>query len=220
MARGSHIARRYRALLTVNQIATTESTINDAFQGMCAELRKLLPYDRAGLTLYDAKHDSLRIESLYGQYENSVFEVGGLLPRKHSHNGLTFDSQRLTRRRDLAREFQFPSEKRTLDEGYRSLCSVPLIYRKNSLGVVTIVGARKNQFSVVHGQVLQELSNQITTAIAAIRRICPIHLNTNLICPKCLGAAGGRATVSKHRDHLSEWGKKGGRGKKLLSRRD
>lgn len=28
------------------------------------------------------------------------------------------------------------------------------------------------------------------------------------LCPRCIGAAGGKTTVTKHRDALSMWGKK------------
>jgi GAF domain-containing protein len=214
MAQDLSIASRYELLLQINEIARRESTTDDLFQRVCAELGKLIAYDRTSLTLYDAEHDSLKIESLYGSYDNSAFVVGAMLPRKDTQNGLTFDHQRMILRCDLRREFQFRCEKLTLDEGYRSLCSVPLIFRGNSLGVVTIVGTRTNQFSMAQGQLVQEVSNQITPAIVSLFRRCPVHFHSKLVCPKCLGAAGGRTTVSKHHDDLSAWGKKGGRGKK------
>jgi len=216
MNRLARIADRYQALLRVNEIALSESTIDEVFQGMCIVLRKLLAYDRAGLTLYDPDHDSLKIESLYGSYENSVFRVGYLLPRKSSQNGWTFEHQTMTIRRDLPKEFRFPSEKHTLEEGYRSLCSVPLIVRRNSIGVVTVVGTRKDQFSVEHALLVQEMSNQISMAIISIVPSCPAHPHTKLFCPRCIGAAGGKTTVSKHREDLSNWGRKGGRGHKKL----
>jgi formate hydrogenlyase transcriptional activator len=176
----ARMADRYKTLLRVNEIALSRSATAEIFQGMCAVLKELLAYDRAGLTLYDPDHDSLRIEALYGSYENSVFRVGYLLPRKSSQNGWTFEHQTQTIRRDLAEEARFPSEKHTLDDGYRSLCSVPLIVRNNSIGVVTIVGARKNQFSVRHAQLVQEVSNQIALAIVSIVASCPTHTNTKL----------------------------------------
>lgn len=215
MNRLARIAHRYETLLRVNEIALSKSTIKEVFHGMCTALREQLAYDRAGLTLYDSHHDSLRIEALYGSYENSVFRVGYLLPRNSSQNGWTFEQQTQTIRRDLAAESQFPSEKQTLDDGYRSLCLVPLVVRTNSIGVVTVVGARKNQFSASHAQLVQEMSNQIAMAIVSIIG-CPTHPNTKLVCPKCIGAAGGRTTASKHREDLSNWGKKGGRGRKKL----
>jgi formate hydrogenlyase transcriptional activator len=210
------IADRYRALLQVNKVALTKSTTEGVFRGMCEALEKLLTYDRAGLSLYDPGRDSLEIVALYGPHENSVFRPGQLLGRKTSQTGWAFEHQTQVIRRDLAKEVRFPSDKQTVDEGYRSLCSVPLIVRSNSIGVVTIISAQKNHFSTGHAHLVQEMSNHIALAINSINLRCPNHPNTKLICPRCIGAAGGKTTVSKHREDLSNWGKRGGRGRKNL----
>ena len=47
------ISHRYRALLQVNEVALTKSTTEELFAGLCSALRRLLAYDRAGLSLYD-----------------------------------------------------------------------------------------------------------------------------------------------------------------------
>jgi formate hydrogenlyase transcriptional activator len=210
------IADRYKVLLEANNAALTKSTSEELFNAMCVALKEVLPFDRAGLTLYDPDHDCLKIVALYGPFENSFFRVGDLLGRKTSQNGWTFEHRMKTIRRDLAKELEFPSDKRTLEEGFRSLCSVPLIVRGDSIGVVAVVAARQNQFSLSHAQVVQEMSNQIALAIHSLILRCPSHVNTRLICPRCIGATGGKTTASKHRGDLSNWGKKGGRGRKKL----
>jgi len=211
-----NITSRHRALLRVNHVALTQSTVEELFAGMCEALGKLLRYDRAGLSLYDPEHDSLKIAALYGPHENSIFRLGYLLNRKSSQTGWVFDHQTHIIRHDLAKEVRFPADQLTLDEGYRSLCSVPLIVGGNSIGVVTIVSARKNQYSTGHAHLLQEISNQIALAVNTVSPRCLNHPNTRLVCPRCIGAAGGKTTVSKHREDLSSWGKKGGRGRKKL----
>lgn len=40
---------------------------------------------------------------------------------------------------------------------------------------------------------------------------CPIHRDTELICPRCIGSRGGKSTTKKYRRKLSRWGKSGGR---------
>jgi hypothetical protein len=35
-----------------------------------------------------------------------------------------------------------------------------------------------------------------------------------MVCPRCIGKKGGKATTRKHRKKLSRWGKSGGRPKK------
>jgi hypothetical protein len=43
---------------------------------------------------------------------------------------------------------------------------------------------------------------------------CPKHPEQVLICPKCHGRKGGKATAKLHPEKLREWGKLGGRPRK------
>lgn len=206
----------YQSLLRVNEVALTKSTTEAVFHGMCAALKDVVPFDRAGISLYDHEHDSLKIVGIYGPHENSVFRVGHLLSRKTSQTGWVFEHKTTLLRRDLVKELKFPADRDVVNEGYRSVCSVPLVVRGNSLGVVSVIAARTNQLSARHAEVVKEMSNQIALAVSSIISRCPIHTNSRLVCPRCIGAAGGKSTVSKHREALSNWGKKGGRGRKHL----
>lgn len=52
---------------------------------------------------------------------------------------------------------------------------------------------------------------------AVLRRLllegeCPVHACA-LVCPRCIGAKGGKTTVRRHRANLPKWGRKGGRAK-------
>jgi formate hydrogenlyase transcriptional activator len=208
---------RYRSLLQVNRVALSEPTTESVFQGLCVTLKTMVPYDRAGLSLYDPDHDGLKIACIDGPHENSIFRVGHLLNRKTTQTGWVFEHQTPMLRRDLTKELRFPADKDVIDEGYRSLCSVPLVVQGNSIGVVSVLTARKNQLLRNHADVVEEMSNQIALAISSILRKCPTHLNTKLFCPRCIGAAGGKTTVSKHREDLSNWGRKGGRGRRNLN---
>ena len=214
MKLGTNITDRYKALLQVNEVALTKSTTEELFQGMCVALKKMVPYDRAGLSLYDPHDDGLKIVAINVPPENSIFRVGRLLDRKATQTGWVFEHKATMLRRDLAKEFRFPADKDIVDDGYHSLCSVPLIVQGNSIGVVTVLGARKNQLSANDAEIVEEMSNQIALAISSIIPRCRTHTTTNLVCPRCIGAAGGKTTVSKHRKDLSNWGKKGGRGRK------
>ncbi|MBV8052746.1 MAG: GAF domain-containing protein [Acidobacteriaceae bacterium] len=208
------VVQRYQSLLQVNKIALTKPTTEGVFTGMCRVLRKLVPYDRAGLSVYDPEHDSLRIVYLYGRHENSMFHVGYLINRKTSQSGWVFENKTTMVRCNLATEPRFPRDQDIVAEGYHSFCSVPLVVRGNSIGVVSLLGRRKHSLSRMHANVLEELSNQIALAISSMNPRCPSHAHTRLVCPRCIGAAGGKSTVSKHRQDLSVWGKRGGRGRK------
>ncbi len=211
------IANRYSSLLKVNNIALTTPTAGGVFQGMCSVLKEIVPYERAGLSLYDPDHDSLKIVDVYGPHENSIFGVGNLLSRKNCGTGWAFEHQQTLFRGDLETESKFPGDKKIMDEGYRSICTVPLVVQGNSVGVVSVIGSRRNQLSLDHAEIVEEISKQIALAITSIAPRCATHTNTKVVCPRCIGAAGGKSTVSRHREDLSNWGRKGGRGRKNLN---
>jgi formate hydrogenlyase transcriptional activator len=217
MGPSATVSARLKAVLKANEAALTKLTSEEVFIGMCRALKAVVSYDRAGLTVYEPEHDSLKIAALYGRYKDSFFHVGDLLARKSTQNGWTFENKSKTIRRDLPNDFRFASERQTAEEGFRSLCSVPLVVRGSSIGVVTVVGARKNQFSLTHAELVQEMSNQIALAISSFTARCPTHATSRLVCPRCIGAAGGKTTVAKHRDALSIWGKKGGRSRRNVN---
>jgi formate hydrogenlyase transcriptional activator len=211
------IADRYTSLLKASEIALTNSTMQEVFQGVCNVLKEIVPYDRAGLSLYDLEHDGLKIVDVYGPHENSIFRIGHLLSRKTSQTGWVFENKQSMFRRDIADDPRFPGDPKIVDEGYRSICSVPLVVRGNSIGVLSVLGARRNQLSSGDAEIVTEVSQQVALAIASIVPRCQTHANTKVVCPRCIGAAGGKSTVSKHREDLSSWGRKGGRGRKSIS---
>lgn len=213
----SSVAHRYSSLLKASEIARTTATAEAIFQGVCGVLQEIVPYDRAGLSLYDPDQDALKIVDVYGPHENSIFRIGHLLSRKNCQTGWVFEQKKALFRRDVTAEPKFPADRHIIDEGYRSICSVPLVVRGNSLGVLSVIGSRKNQLSLDHAEIVEEISHEIALAIASIIPRCPAHANTKLVCPRCIGAVGGKTTVSKHRENLSHWGRKGGRGRKSIS---
>lgn len=203
---------RYNALVRVNESALRKSATSEIFDAFCVALRKLLKYDRAALVLYDPDRDSLTVEALYNKHKtSSTLQVGDALPRGSSAEWQVFEHKAYTIQNELT---NVSSESDALLQGYKSLCAVPLVARGQSIGVVSLLGRRKSQFSLRHARVLQEMSDQIVLAIIAASPRCSIHSHTKLVCPRCIGAAGGKKTVLKHRERLSYWGKEGGRGRK------
>lgn len=174
----------------------------------------MMPYDRMGVSLYSPEHNGLKLTAADGQGHGSFYQPGLILDTEESHHGWVFHHQKPIVRQDLARELEFRLEQPNLDEGIRSYCALPLIARAESVGVIIVLSSRKNCFSEMHVNFLQEVSNQFVLAVKALMPACPEHSSTRLICPRCIASGGGRATVAKHKERLSEWGKQGGRGRK------
>jgi formate hydrogenlyase transcriptional activator len=205
---------RYNTLLQVNKAALTFTRCAEIFDGFCTATKKVLPFNRAGLMVYDPEHDSLRMAGISGNLPNSFFRLGAELNGHQSPHGVALQQKRFVIRSDIRVEAEFEIEQLTLSEGLHSYCAVPLIARGNSIGVISILSYRKAAYSEQHARFLQEMANQITLAINSIASHCATHTASKLICPRCIASAGGLSTAAKHKEQLSAWGRQGGRGKR------
>ena len=205
---------RYRTISELNRVAVTQPGINEIFQGMCRALKKVVPYDRAGLSLYAPENGALKLTAINGCSPDSFYNVGLMLDRKKTHHGWVFDHQKPIVRRDLERELQFEIEQYNTTEGIRSYCAVPLILREESIGVIIVLSSQKGRYSGRHAKFLREVSDHVVLGIKSFVPFCSRHLHTNLICPRCIASGGGQATAAKHKARLSDWGKQGGRGRR------
>jgi len=206
--------QRYATILDVNRAAITQPGIEEVFRGTCDAVKKVLPYDRMGLSLYMPERGALKLAAADGCGPDSFYRAGLLLDCKESHHGWVFQHKKAIVRRDLRKEIEFQIEQYNVAEGIRSYCAVPLIVRGDSLGVMIILSSQKNRYSKENAEFLQEVSDQLVLAVRSLMPSCPKHSATNLICPRCIASGGGRTTAAKHGEKLSDWGKQGGRGRK------
>jgi GAF domain-containing protein len=205
--------QRYASILEVNQAAITQPGINEVFSGTCQAVKKVLAYDRMGLSLYAPDKGALKLAATEGCSPESFYRTGLMLDCKETHHGWVFQHKKAILRRDLQKEIEFQIEQQNVIEGVRSYCAVPLIVRGDSLGVMIILSSQKNCYSRDHAEFLQEVSDQVSLAVKSLMPSCSKHFGTNLVCPRCIASAGGRTTAVKHKAQLSGWGKQGGRGR-------
>ena len=205
---------RYSTILEVNRAINTHHGLNDIFHAVSGAVNKVIPYKRMGVSLYSPEHRALRLAVAEGPVPDSFYQPGLLLDLNESHHGWVFQHQERIVRRNLDAEVEFRLEQPNIDEGIRSYCAVPLITHGESVGVMIVLSSLRNRFSAAHADFLQEISDQFVLAVKTLMPGCPKHAYTKLVCPRCIASGGGQATAAKYKDHLSEWGKQGGRGRK------
>jgi hypothetical protein len=71
---------------------------------MCVSLKRAIPYDRAGLTLYEPEEDTLKVAAVDGSRADSFFRIGSAINRKESPHGWAFERQIAVIRRDIEKE--------------------------------------------------------------------------------------------------------------------
>jgi formate hydrogenlyase transcriptional activator len=174
-------AERYRTLLEINNAIITNLTQESLLNAICEALQHVLPVYRAALTLYQPDRDSLRILALSKHWNTEYFKIGVEMNRRESHSGWVLDQQRPLLRRDLETEWQYPIERRLLDEGIRSYCVVPLILGGKSIGTLNIGSDAKGRYSEEDAEFLREVANQVALAIGNMKSYQEIAaLNTKV----------------------------------------
>ncbi|HVZ72755.1 MAG TPA: sigma 54-interacting transcriptional regulator [Polyangia bacterium] len=167
--RAEHPSSRERAILDVNNAIISNLTRDTLLAAISRAIARVVPFDRAALTLHDPATDKLRILALEGPLPPLRFPVGVCLDRKDSHVGWVFDHQRTLLRRDLAREAEFAPERRLRDEGIRALLTAPLIVGRQSIGTITLGGTKPNQFDTDDEAFLADVANQVALAVSNMR---------------------------------------------------
>jgi transcriptional regulator with GAF, ATPase, and Fis domain len=152
MTRRLTITQRYATILEVNRAAITQPGINAIFRGTCEAVKKVLTYDRMGLSLYTPETGGLKLAATEGCGPDSFYRVGLMLDGKETHHGWVFQNQKAILRRDLQKEMEFKVEQYNFLEGILSYCAVPLVTRGDSLGVLIILSSQKNRYSQEHAE--------------------------------------------------------------------
>jgi formate hydrogenlyase transcriptional activator len=161
--------QRKRTLLEINNAIITNLTKDTLHHSICEALRRVLPVDRASLSLYQPGRDTLRIVALERDWGLDYFGVGTELSRKDSHHGWVFDHQRPLLRRDLETEWQYPLEQRLLSTGLRSFCIAPLILEGKSIGALGVGSDKAHQYSEADAEFLCEVAGQVALAAANMK---------------------------------------------------
>src|SRR3984893_17877922 len=157
--------QRLRILLEVNNSIIRKLSQRELLLTVCAALKGVLPFNRSAITLYVPERDTLRIFAQNAEYGSEFFSVGRELDRRDSHAGWAFDHQRPLIRRNLERESDSFPERLLAKQGVRSICVAPLIVAGKSIGTLNLASNRADEYSNGHGELLQEVANQVALAV-------------------------------------------------------
>jgi formate hydrogenlyase transcriptional activator len=164
-ARITAAGERARTLLEVNNAIISNLTREALFHRVCEALQRVICFDRVALALHEPERDVIRLVAFEGVFLSEHFTVGKTFDPKDSHFGLTLRTERPLVRRDLQIEAQFASERRAVQEGIRSICTVPLIARGRAIGAVNLASRSQGQYSEADAEFLQEVANQVALAV-------------------------------------------------------
>ena len=155
---------RHRLLLEINNAIISNLDRESLFHAIAETLRKVVPFDRAVLPIYDAEKDVFRRFALEGRSLPGQ-EVNSEIRRHGSHSGWVFDHRRPLLKRDVETERELPSDEIVLAGGIRSYVIVPLIARGKVFGTLFLASCTPNRYSPEDVILLESVAKQIALAI-------------------------------------------------------
>ena len=150
---------RWRTLLEINNAIITNLTQEALLHAVTESLRRVIPFDRAGFSLYVPERKTFRLLATESEFSSDYFRVGLELRRGEGISTWVFDHQQPVLRRDLEKEQQYPNDRRYLAHGIYSYCVVPLIIRGKSIGTLNVASRTRNQYSERDLEFLQEVAS-------------------------------------------------------------
>ena len=156
---------RWRTLLEINNAIITYLTPGALLHAVTENLRRVVPFDRAGLSLYVAESETFRLLAMESELQSNSYRVGHESKRDEGLNTWVFDHQQPVLRQDLEKEQQYPNDRRDLADGIYSHSVVPLIIRGKSIGTLYVGSRTRNQYSERDLEFLQEVANQVALAV-------------------------------------------------------
>ncbi|NKE70280.1 sigma 54-interacting transcriptional regulator [Candidatus Manganitrophus noduliformans] len=156
---------RYRTLLEINNAIVSNLHKDRLFKVIAEQIKKVFPFDRAGITLYDPARDCFRIYVLETTVSPLHLTWETEIPHSGSAIGWVLDQRRYHLRSDLAKERLFFEDDFFYREGLRSILNLPLITRGEVIGTLNLAGKSPAGYSEEVIELLSLIADQIAIAM-------------------------------------------------------
>jgi len=151
---------RSQMLLEINNTLVSNLNIRELISAISGCLNRLLPHDAAGLALYDATINKLRVTALEFPAHHDVFIEDEIIDLEGTAGGLAFTTRQPVLRTDG--DLAGPVGKRT---GLKSSCTVPLISHNRVLGILGVSSFKEGAFTDSDTELLNQIGKQVAIAV-------------------------------------------------------
>jgi formate hydrogenlyase transcriptional activator len=157
---------RLRLLLEVNNLLVSRLEYPDLLQTLSESLQRVVKHDSASVALVDRESGQLRLQALTYNAARGVLEPQILPSLEGSPAGLTFSCgvAKVFRTTDLD-QFGHKDASTLLTSGMQSVCCVPLITRRGSLGTLNVASVDPAAFPPEEVELLKQVSSQLAIAM-------------------------------------------------------
>ena len=156
---------RLRLLLDVNNLLVSRLDYPDLLRALSDSLQHVVKHDSASVVLLDQSTGQLRLEALTYTAEPGVVEPDIVLTLDGSAAGMTFRTgvARVFRKEDLDQFLEDAPP--LLPPSLQSLCCVPLVTRRGTLGTLNVASVDPDAFPPQEVDLLKQISTQVAIAM-------------------------------------------------------
>jgi diguanylate cyclase (GGDEF)-like protein/PAS domain S-box-containing protein len=152
----------------IGRVIGSTMNINEVFERFAAEAKKLIPFDRIAVNLYNIHTNIATIAYVSGadlsnHKQGDSFPLTGTVTKEflRKRTGQIIQSEKMD---EIVR--RIPSLSRTVQAGLRSIIGVPLIYKDEAVGVLQFRSKTPNAYSDQDLHLAERIGAQIAGAIA------------------------------------------------------
>jgi formate hydrogenlyase transcriptional activator len=155
---------RSELLLEVTNMLVSNRNLRELMSAISVCLRKVVPHDVAGLALYDANINQLRVSALEFTTPEDLLIEGEIVPLEENPAGVAFTT-RQTVMLGSSNQAESSEGSRLAADGMKSGCIVPLISHDRALGILSVASLRENAFTEEDAELLGQIAKQVAIAV-------------------------------------------------------
>jgi formate hydrogenlyase transcriptional activator len=159
----------YEILLELTNLLTSQRDTESLWQAIAGHIRRVVPWDRAGIVLYDRDVDAFRFYAVVTSSETPVLNRDTLIPKKESAVGWVYEHRQIHVRPNLHAEQVFFEDTYYLQEGLGRMINLPLMVHDICLGTLNIGSVQTGEPNPEDLKFLQLVATQISFAIDHVR---------------------------------------------------
>ena len=148
----------------VNWVLTSSLDIGQVYKRLTSELAKIVNFELASIGFVDEIKGTLTVAYLCGQSGSPLCQ-GEPLPLKGTVSGMLSRTHRAFISGNLDEDSMFGAEERLLNEGMKSLITVPLISKDRMVGTFSLSSQLPNAYGAREQHILEHLVPQLALTV-------------------------------------------------------
>ncbi|PJA78497.1 MAG: Fis family transcriptional regulator, partial [Nitrospirae bacterium CG_4_9_14_3_um_filter_51_5] len=159
----------YQTLLEVTNVLNSQRNTEDLWKAITGHLKKVVSWERAGITLYHHDVDAFRFYAVETSMPVVKLKCNAIIPREGSAMGWVYKHRRLHVRPHLQQKPLFLEDAFYREEGLGRMINLPLLVGDHCLGSLNIGSVESGDPDPENVEFLRQVATQIALAIDLVR---------------------------------------------------